>query len=345
MSDTSSAAISRRNLISKLRFVRFGPTSENSPDAFKQDLYAYHNDKRPNLISKQTILYWVEGTNNPSRENGLSFILSYMEDCIHRDELPEERRKVHDQILRYLKSVLSKSQQSIDDDKIYVSSNNRVIIDISANISDNKNISDSIKGHYFTYRMRLTPSGNQISQEVMRIYSRGNDIRFEHWFLRDASYLDKFDGSAFVFGNVLWFFGTAVAAAPRMRVIHFPHIKSENPKYTNTRWGILSSNLPLTASDPASCRILIIRQQEPITVGSDFLKKSVRHIEKSEFNGRKEEVIKRLIDNNKTSNLMPGAPEKTTVDSQGLEIQDHLLRISQSTLEIILNSTDLVLDH
>ncbi|MGP9812948.1 hypothetical protein ACTZWT_15685 [Rhodopseudomonas sp. NSM] len=307
---------------------------------FQASLISYLAGLEQPPISPQTIRFWFEKNSLPTRHPAFLFIQGYLHEVIGYDALTNDQKKVFRQIEAFLREALVSRAVSSSPDKIYSSSKGRVVIDLGdAGRELVRANADRLVGTYRTYRIRLSESESKpIAQEVIRIFRRKNDVRFEHWYLREGTAIAKFEGLVTGVDNILWFFGASSVSPERLRVMNFRLISTSGTKYSQLRWGLMLSDVSIPSSrDPAACRIVFLKALDnEVRTLSNFVKENVMYVSQEEIKSKNKEVIARLVDNTVTAISGYRSTAPITADDKR-PIRDMILKVNQSTLDAALD--------
>lgn len=321
--------IRKVNLLDKLCFVVAGRGLAGGAEVLKRKLVAYQRFHNGNLVSRPAIEQWFKaGRSGPAREKANKFIKEFLEQDINYDDLTPDRKKVFNQILNFLQSSLEGARNTeflrSKDEKVGVGESGSLIIRQSIDKSIFESIADSWSGIYTTYRNRLVRSDvNTIAREVVRVYRKGRELRYQHWHLKDGSHPSFFDGSVSVTQETIWFIGASIDN-DRMRICHFKRNETLNPVHQRYRWGLMHSDIPSSSSrDPASTRILMVKDDRGGIKLQDYVNDRLKYIEVGELG-----EVGRFVDNGVSAISIPQRIEP-------LSDFDEVLRTSQQTLEAL----------
>jgi hypothetical protein len=110
-------------------------------------------------------------------------------------------------------------------------------------------------------------------------------LSFEHWHRLDNGGITKCEGTIILVGEILWFISMRVdeTKPERLRVMHIRDIRGRS---SPIRWGIMSSDVPHPAQEPASCKIVLLKIRPAIeTTLEAFATEHVRYVEFAELDG------------------------------------------------------------
>jgi hypothetical protein len=338
MLESADGPITASNLFSKLCFVRYGGGLDRFGDRFKSNLIQFLHQEGEDLVTRPAITGWFRKDKRsvPTKVPALVFLRKYFE-TIEYGSLDSERKKVFVQIQSFFKnrvpssSDLDRSRKT----RLRVVPSGHDTITINA-VGTNAAASRlaHLEGVYFAYHARLTEDyKGQFTQEVVRIYKSGRNLQFDLWYLKDGQAVERYNGTIFLFGTMLWFIGSTNRPPDRLRAMIFRDIHSEGRKYTDLRCGLMMSDIPTPSSpDPVACRIVLYRIQKVPENIFKFAKDNVKTFKNGEILQDNERKIVRLIDNSLTALSSPLSAE-AALDAEGKRIIDNVLKVDQHTVE------------
>lgn len=327
--------IRKDNLLNKLCFVRFGLSLEQQGKEFRQELFGRLERLDPPPISSQTIRYWFEKNSAPTRQPAFQFLHDYFDEAVDYTALTRNRKKVYNQVSAFLRDMIAIQPTEKVSEKIYASSKGRIVIDLGGPELDfvHANIAQ-LQGVYRTYRVRLSEAEvKPYAQEVLRLYRRKTEVRFEHYYLQEGSRLSKFEGVATGIGDILWLIGASNSLPERLRIMNFRFVPTSSDRYAQLRWGLLLSDVSIPSSrDPAACRIVLTKVDDPGPTIAGFVRDNVRFVSTEDIKEPAGALITRLIDNNLTAASSHRSAEPA-VERDGRPVRDMILKVSQATLD------------
>jgi hypothetical protein len=331
----NAGPIRKANLLNKLCFVRYGLSLEQQGKIFRQELFERLDGLDPPPISTQTIRYWFEKNSAPTRLPAFQFLYDYLGEAIDYAALPLERKKVFKQVSTFLREAIATRPAEKVSEKIYASSKGRIVIDMGGPERDfvHAHIAQ-LQGVYRTYRVRLSEAETKpFAQEVLRLYRRKTEVRFEHHYLQEGSQLSRFEGVATGIGDILWLIGASNSSPERLRIINFRFVPTSSDRYTQLRWGIMLSDVSIPSlRDPAACRIVLTKVEDPGPTLAGFVRDNVRLVSAEDIKDPNKALITRLIDNTLTAASSHRSAEPA-LDRSGRLVQDTILKVSQATLD------------
>jgi hypothetical protein len=327
----SAKNINKNNILDKISFCLFGGGLSQFGQLLRDSLLNYRNDEPYPAVTRQTIYYWFAKGSAPSREGAFRLLLHFINANFAQLDKTPDQIKVYYQIEEYLKATIS----SIDNNPREISNisgvlstpKGGILIENSMDDKDILNISESWKGTYICYRLRLTPvKKKNISCEVVRVSLRNKDISYQHWHLDDTKGISSFEGYGLSNSQSLWLFGSN-SYSKRLRICHFRRNDPSSIKYRRVRWGLMHSDIPISSSyEPASERIVLILAENKIENFQDFLKNTVKYTDIEDVKLAHREIVRRAIDNRESAHSRAG----TTIP---LEEPDQILQVDQRTTD------------
>lgn len=327
--DADRRPIHRGNFLNKLSFLRFGIGIAKSHDALKSDLLAFWDQLAERPLARTAIANWFKRESGPGRNAGFAFVRQYLDFAIVYSDLPDERKQVYSQILRYIR----KAEGPGETDKVHLSSRGGVVIDTDTRFDRIPKLASTLVGTYICYKMRFSEEQNRpIAREILRIFRKQRELRFEQWVMKQGGSIDRFDGVVVSLNNVIWFFGTSRTEADRLRVMLFRRTDEHNTHSDHYRWGLALSEIPYSASrEPAAARVLVIPTREAIHTDRD-VEAIVAHLSPADLPEELRPVILRLIDNHVSAYSTPGTSEPA-VSRGGEPVTDLILKVDQRTMD------------
>lgn len=326
--------INKLNLLKKLSFLQSGEA--RSAESLHHALNAFLRSQSEKTVSPQTIRYWFEKNSAPSRHEAFRFLYDYIRNEIQYDKITSEQKKVYTQIESFLRQSIASKSPEKSSEKIYFSTKGRLVLNVDeANNSASNIINKQFLGTYITYRMRLSENDvDPIASEVLRIFRRNKELRFEHWFNSEGIEITKFEGVVCISGHVVWMFGN-VSAGDRLRVMNFKFDRSITSKYSKVKWGIMVSDTSIPSMrDPAACRIVLIRQEQEIKNIHSFIKENTKFCRLDQIDVKNHQSLWRLI-NNFDSAVSLHRTSIPLIKYQQTRSFDTILKVNQSTVEVV----------
>lgn len=327
-------AITKASVLRKLRFLRYGEENEKRAAEFREELLAFHKQAKGLSFTKQGVRNWFPPKNSEPTGNDANLFLKLYFDSIPHGPLSGEQKKVLKQLEAYFRHfTLLPSQQ-----KIRITKEGHLQFHPGRRLSDVLKSTDSIVGVFLTYKTRYTEDSERpFAQEVLHVFMRDHDLRFEHWYIRQGDVITKFEGSVLPLDNVLWFFGVTAMPPGRLRVMSFRRTDELNNIYDRFRWGLAHSDIPLSqAHDPAACRILLTPAPDmPESEVQRFARANVKHLTLEQLPAANRNIIERLVDNKLTALSIPKSIDPA-VDANG-PIVDAILKVDQRTMQVAID--------
>jgi hypothetical protein len=329
-SSVAAPPVKKQTVLDKICFVRFGQGGLKAHgQALKQELYDFRNRREISYITHPTILNWCEKGHHPSRPAAFKFLYEYFAEELQKLSLSEARSKVRNQIAAFLKTTIERAEQH---HAIYRAKDGRYVFGLKTSAQVIDRLSNTIVGHYFTYRVRFGAHvDNPIARELLCISLGHQSLNFQHWHRRDDRKVISFDGCIVPVGDILWFFGANSKPANRMRIMHFRDTKGVGSKAGSLRWGILCSDVPQPLSEPASTRIIMYRAGNEFPNPEVAAEQYVSYVSYSEFPEDVRPIMQRLLSNSRTSKSKYGSIEPASSEN-GEELQDKVLTVDQHTI-------------
>ena len=335
-------AITNSTVLDKLCYVRFGQGRAACARAVRDEmLTCLASLPKPPPVSGTTIRKWfadIDGgrPNTPRRPGALVFLREYLLKNIDRDALNPDQKKVYRQIQQYLKHAFEGSlpdgaEELRSTDKVYFTNNGNVVIKTSGGSARSTSLAESLTGVYLSYKMRFSENLDKpIAQEVLRIFRRHRDIRFEQWYIRQEVGISKFEGVVLPMDHLLWFISMTNELPERLRITCFRRTDEINSDYDRHRWGIALSDIPFAGShEPAACRIFMTHFPDPGDLDL-FTRDQVKFLTEEELPDQIRSVVMRLIDNEVCASSVQGGIDP--VFNKGKRVSDRLLKVDQRTI-------------
>ena len=334
-------AITPHNILNKMCFMQFGAGLSENGNAFRVKLQDFLKRSGTTNVTRQAIHYWFENNSAPRRASTFEFMLNYMEANINYEELTADRKKVFGQINRFLRrniSGINKNSTAIAKDKISTSRKNQISINLEIDENAIRDLVAKFTGIYLTYRVRLVENRvKPVAREVLRVFQRHKELRFEHWYLRDGSDLSKYEGVVTVIDDTMWFFGATNNKPERLRIMNFRNTSSQAKKYNKLKWGIMLSNIPVPSlRDPAACRIVLLRVERDVDNLTKFIADNVGFITPEEVYGKSSDFIWRMIDN--TQSAVSEHESATPIYGGNRKNADSILKVNNLTLDNVFDT-------
>jgi hypothetical protein len=292
-------AITPENILDKLCFLRFGGGTRDHKEEFKKDLYSFRRRKAAKDVTRETVRDWFEHRKSVPHNAAAG----------NRDERPT--------------AVLS------------LSHHRRVMIDIPQGWDVLRDLSQQIIGTYQLLHMTLEDSANKpVASEFLEIFPRGRELRFR--LIHPVGDREKAttEGLVMRVGNTLWLIGSSNSFTPRLRILALRHIETEEKRYNELRWGIMTTDIPKPSSpDPIACRCVLLKENEEVHDVDLYIEKVVRHVGKEETEKEPLKSIMRLLLNNVTA-LSDGHSPNPAL-KEGNPIVDEPLKVNQATAELV----------
>jgi hypothetical protein len=334
------SAISPRNLVDKLCFLRFGAGIEDHKEAFKSELYTFLRGKAQKDVTRQAIKYWLEGRNSaPTRDPALRFLHDYFDATVVRAALPlPAQKQVYDQVVVFFKRHESVLFENVNDEhpttKLSLSLNRRVMVDIPQQWDELSRLSANITGWHRLLHVQLDDNMERpVTSEVLEIFFRGRELRFR-LHVPGGTERAIITGIVMIVGRAIWFVGSSNAGIPRMRILTLRHIESAEARYNALRWGIMTTDMPRPSSpDPVACRFVLWKEESAVEDRYEYVRKHVKHLTRSETEVEPLKSLMRVILNNITALSDGHSPDPLL--RAGSPIMDEPLKVNQATIELV----------
>lgn len=328
-------------LLEKLCFAAEGKVSPAAYKSLRKRMVAHLRFRGDSIVTPQAIGKWCAQETRPAKLNGYTFLEDFLSRHVGSGELSDAQKKVLRQLSTYLSREIerlsgaahNRSAQKSGRDTIGhmpLARNQNFLIQTKSNPKDLDDLAKSWVGTYISYRMRLVKSAEKpISREVIRLTRVRHMIAYEHWHLEGGTNVEKFSGFATIESQSVWLFASTQDRS-RYRVCHFPRAIERGLLHRKLRWGIMQSDISLSAyREPSATRILAVLHESNENIDA-LIRSRVGYISEGKLPPQHRDVILRAIDN-----LAPAASRDSNLNP--VSEADAFLRVDERTLEAMQN--------